>query len=172
MDQQHFDFFLPSPPPVPKSSLIKQIKVVTLREVRTQYNPLTQPEQLVEFWRNEIETASWFDADKEHLVVFCLDTKLRLKGFALVSVGLINQTLIHAREVFRPAIVLAASYVALLHNHPSGDPRPSEDDIRASKEIYRSGEILGVHLVDSIIVGQTTKDSKGYVSLKEMGVIE
>jgi DNA repair protein RadC len=99
---------------------IQEIKVLTLRSVEIEYNTMSTPGALADFWRSQVTNCAWYDTEKEQLVVFCLDSKLRLKAFNLVSMGLANQTLLHAREVYRPVIVAAAAHAILLHNHPSG----------------------------------------------------
>ena len=172
MDQQSFSFLLAVPPgPRPKRQ-VRQIKVVTLGETNAPYAALDRPECLVRFWRAQIACADWFDADKEQLVCFSLDAQLRMRAFAVVSVGLANQTLIHAREVFRPAISVAASHIILGHNHPSGDPKPSADDIRATREMAEAGRVLGIPLLDHVIIGKPSDSNPaGYTSLKQLGVI-
>lgn len=161
------------PKPKPPTSIL-QVKVVaqTLKEVSKSYGAMEHPAQLVEFWRQEIGSTDWFDSEKEHLVVVCLDAKLMIKVFNLVSVGLSNQTLIHAREVFRPAVSVAAAQAILVHNHPSGDPKPSADDIRCTREMAEAGRILGIPLLDHVIVGKPSDlNPSGFVSLKQMGVV-
>ena len=71
--------------------MIKEIKILTLREVSAQYNPMDHPEKLIEFWRKEIAVSPWFDTEKECLVVVSLDSKLNIKTFNLVSIGLVNR---------------------------------------------------------------------------------
>jgi DNA repair protein RadC len=108
----------------------------------------------------------------EVLMALALDSKLRLVRRFEISRGLLNQTLVHAREVFREAIAVSAAHVVLAHNHPSGDPRPSPDDIRATRELSRAGELLGIPLVDHVIIGRpSVSNPQGYVSLKELGVL-
>ncbi len=154
----------------PRLSLAKQIKVVTIQESTSPYGQMDQPRLLVDFWHREIALAAWFDPEKEHLVVVCLNAKCRFKAYNLVSVGLANTVLIHAREVFRPAIALAASSIVLIHNHPSGDPAPSKNDIDASKEIKSAGKILKIECLDSITIGKPTPEyPEGYASLRQMG---
>lgn len=154
------------------TKLPREVKIITMREVGIQLEPLDTAEKMVNLWRTEIVRSIWYEADKEQMVCVCLDTKLRLKALNLVSIGLVNQTLVHAREVFRPAIAVAAVHIAILHNHPSGDPAPSQDDIKASMEMVRAGTVLGIPLIDSIVVGQPSrKNPLGAVSLKELGLL-
>ena len=162
----------PKPPKPPK--LVPEFKVLRLGEVSVPYEDsmLDRPEKIAAIWPVLVVPAPWYDPEKEALVVFLLTAQLRVKGWNLVTLGLINQTVIHAREVFRPAIVGAAAHVVLAHNHPSGDSKPSADDIRATREMAEAGRLIGIPLLDHVIVGRPTPcNPTGYVSLKQMGII-
>ncbi|MCI5584540.1 MAG: JAB domain-containing protein [Lachnospiraceae bacterium] len=89
--------------------------------------------------------------DREKLYVILLDSRKRVIGINLVSVGTIDYVIIHPREVFKPAILLGASAIIIVHNHPSQDPRPSEDDIDVTEQIIKAGNILQIPLIDHII---------------------
>lgn len=172
--QSSFPFFTGIPKKAVSPKSVGLIKVVshTLKEISRHYKAMQEPKHLVEFWYREIASSDWFDPEKEHLVVVCLDSKLKVKAFNLVSVGLNNQTLLHAREVFRPAISVAASSVIIMHNHPSGDPTPSADDICVTRETVKAGKILGIACLDSLIVGRLrSKCRKEFVSLKQAGLM-
>ena len=106
------------------------------------------------------------DKKKEHLYALFLDTKNRIIGEELISVGTSNASLIHPREVFNPAIKTSANSIILVHNHPSGDPTPSKDDKEITKMLKESGDILGIPLLDHIIVGKNR-----FISLKEEVVL-
>jgi DNA repair protein RadC len=99
---------------------------------------------------------------KEHFVVFYLDTRNQEIKREIISVGSLNANLVHPREVFEPAVRNLAAQIILAHNHPSGDPEPSEDDLEITKRLVESGKILGIDVVDHIIV---TKN--GFMSFKE-----
>ena len=156
-----------------KPRRIAEIKVLRVRE---EPGPLAdsildQPHRVAEVWRAVVEKSVWYDPEKEALVSFSLDAQLRIKGFNLSTLGLTNQTLIHAREVFRPAVALAAAHVVMAHNHPSGDPKPSADDIRATREMIEAGRVLGIPVLDHVIVGRSLPHNPaGFVSLKQMGI--
>lgn len=107
-----------------------------------------------------------FDMDKEHFSIIMVDTKNKMIGINLVSMGIINQSLIHPREVFRPAIIVSANAIFLCHNHPSGDPTPSKEDINTTKRLKEVGKILGIEILDHIILGDNR-----YTSLLEKGMI-
>lgn len=74
-------------------------------------------------------------------------------GFHVVSVGALNVVMGHPREVFKPAILANAASVLLIHNHPSGDPEPSEEDIASTKQMIKAGELLGIPVLDHVIIG-------------------
>jgi DNA repair protein RadC len=78
--------------------------------------------------------------------------------------------LIHPREVFKPAIVLGAAAIVLAHNHPSGDPSPSESDIKVTRDLIRAGQLLKIEVLDHVILGSATPErTKDYASLRELG---
>ena len=106
------------------------------------------------------------DKKKEYFYALFLDTKNRIIGEELISVGTLNASLIHPREVFNPAIKASANSIILVHNHPSGDCTPSDVDKAVSKMLYNAGDLLGINVLDHVIIG---KDS--FTSLKENGVI-
>jgi DNA repair protein RadC len=90
---------------------------------------------------------------QENVLVFSLDTKLQVVGITNVSRGILESSLLHAREVFRPAILSNAAAIILVHNHPSGDPEPSNADKSLTKTITEQGDLLGIKLLDHVIVG-------------------
>ena len=85
----------------------------------------------------------------------------------IISVGSLNASLVHPREVFEPAVRNLAAQIILAHNHPSGDPQPSEDDITVTKRLIAAGKIMGIEVVDHIIVVKN-----GFFSFKEKGLLE
>jgi DNA repair protein RadC len=109
--------------------------------------------------------------DREWLRVVLLNTKQQLIKVATVSQGSVNESLAHPREVFKPAIVLSAYSFILVHNHPSGDPSPSEADMRLTRRILEGSRLLQLHLVDHVIIGMPAPGRSSYFSFKEAGVI-
>ncbi len=93
------------------------------------------------------------DARQETFTVILLDSKNRYLREETVALGSLNQSIVHPREVFRPAIQGVAASVILLHNHPSGDPSPSEEDVRVTERLVEAGKLLGIRVLDHIIVG-------------------
>jgi DNA repair protein RadC len=90
----------------------------------------------------------------EELYVLLLDSQHRVKRDVFLTRGTLDATTVHAREVFREAIVDAAAGVILVHNHPSGDPQPSADDIAVTERLARAGRDLGIPVYDHVIIGQ------------------
>lgn len=95
-------------------------------------------------------------SDQERFVVACLNTKNRVQCVVQVSVGTLDASLVHAREVFKPAILEGSSSVLLSHNHPSGDPAPSQEDREVTQRLEKAGELLGIAVLDHIIYGDST----------------
>jgi DNA repair protein RadC len=90
--------------------------------------------------------------EKEHFLIVCLDSRRRLISIENLSIGTVNQTLVHPREVFKPAIVKAASYIILAHNHPTGDISPSLDDMQITERLIEASRVLGIPILDHLIV--------------------
>ena len=106
------------------------------------------------------------DHKKEHFVIFFLDSRNQEIKREVISVGSLNANLVHPREVFEPAVKNLAAQVILAHNHPSGDPEPSEDDLALNKRLVEAGKILGIEAIDHIIVCKSS-----YLSFKEKGLL-
>ena len=106
-------------------------------------------------------------ADREHFVVVCLDTKSNVNALNTVSVGTLNSSLVHPREVFKAAILANSNAIILCHNHPSGDPSPSKEDMEVTKRLVEAGNIMGIEVLDHVVIG----DNGNYVSLKERGMM-
>jgi len=98
--------------------------------------------------------------------VLILNTKNKIVAVHEISRGELNSSLVHPREVFKPAVLHNAASIICFHNHPSGDPEPSRDDIEITKRLVEAGKIIGIGILDHIIVGD-----EEYVSLKERGVM-
>lgn len=107
------------------------------------------------------------DALHERFVVVLLDGRHRVLRDVLVSQGTLTASLVHPREVFRPALREAAAAVILVHNHPSGDPTPSAEDRRVTRRLARAGALLGIEVLDHVVVAE-----RGYVSLREAGAFD
>ena len=106
------------------------------------------------------------DKKKEYLLAFFLNARHQLIAKEVISIGTLTASLAHPREIFAPAIGQAAAGVVLVHNHPSGDPSPSDEDVRLTKRISQAGHIMGIDLLDHLIVAQN-----GCYSFKSQGAL-
>jgi DNA repair protein RadC len=103
---------------------------------------------------------------REHFRAVLLDTKNKVMGIEEISIGSLNSSLVHPREVFRPAIRKACASIILIHNHPSGDPTPSREDLDVTKRLCEAGRLMGIEILDHIVIG----DGK-FVSFREKGLM-
>lgn len=101
---------------------------------------------------------------QEHFVCLYLNTKNQVIFRHTVFIGSLNASIVHPREVFKEALRRSSASIICLHNHPSGDPSPSREDIDVTKRLYEAGRVLGIELLDHIIIGDRT-----FISLKEQG---
>jgi DNA repair protein RadC len=145
-----------------------EYKVVPLRECST---PMAQPlcdtpQAAADYWRANIPGNPYFNPECECFVVLILNTRRRVKGHYLVSLGTQDTLLVHPREVFRLACITSANAIVLMHCHPSGDPTPSEADIRVTRELARAGQLMKIEVLDHIVIGKP-----GHTSLRELGYL-
>ena len=122
---------------------------------------ITEPSAVYRLLGREMETLR-----QEQFRILLLDSQHRLIRVCLVSQGSLNAAVVHPREVLRPAILASAQAVVLVHNHPSGDPEPSEDDVRLTLRISEACGLLGIELLDHIVLG-----ADGFRSLREGGFL-
>jgi len=108
------------------------------------------------------ELADIRESKKEHFILFYLDVKNQIIKKEIISIGILNASLVHPREVFEPAIKHLAGQIIISHNHPSGDCMPSEEDFELTKRLVKAGEILGIEVIDHVIIS-----SHRYYSFKE-----
>jgi DNA repair protein RadC len=106
------------------------------------------------------------DKPKEHVGILALDAKNRVIKEEIVSVGILDGSMVHPREVFRPAVLSNAAAVILFHNHPSGDPSPSGKDVEITRRLVEAGRLMGVELLDHLVVTR-----QAFVSLKQRGLM-
>ena len=146
----------------------KEYRVVSLREC-----PIPQdlmmcdtPAKAVEYWNTHVKPNPYVSPDCECFVVLLLNTRRRVKGHHLVSIGTLDTILVLPSSVFRVAVISAAAAVVLMHNHPSGDAAPSEADIKVTRDLARAGQLLKIEVLDHVIVGVNQ-----HVSLRELGYL-
>jgi DNA repair protein RadC len=128
--------------------------------------PIDSPERVYDLFAPELRLA-----DREVLAVALLDTRFRLIKKEQISVGILNEALAHPREILKPALVHSAYAFTLVHNHPSGDPNPSDADFRLTRQISEAARVLHIIFLDHVIVGQPAPGQTGYFSFKEAGII-
>lgn len=121
----------------------------------------TSPRQVFDYFHFEFR-----DSRKEYFLALLLDGKNRIIRRVQVSEGSLNQSLVHPREVFNPAVKESAAALILVHNHPTGDPAPSQEDIAITRRLREAGEIMGIKVLDHIIVGDGE-----YLSFVERGLM-
>ena len=135
------------------------------KELQEESPVLDTPENVVRLLR-----ARNLVKDVETLQVLLLNTRRRLIRVEEIADGTVDTLLVHAREVFKPAISAGASAIVLAHNHPSGDPTPSEADIKVTRDLIRAGQLLKIDVLDHVILGRATSErAKDYASLRELG---
>ena len=144
-----------------------EFKVMLIRECEPMSQIMDQPELVAQYWRDNIPKADWFDPTKEALVVLVLNTRKRIIGHNLVSLGGLDYCQVTPLHVFRPVIAVAGSSIVLAHNHPSNDPSPSEADIKVTRDLIRAGQLLKIEVLDHIIVG-----GQEHRSLRSLGYFQ
>ena len=148
-----------------KASSIKAVFEIALRIIATEQKEsfsITRPSELYEIVKKDL-----YGKTKEHLYVISLDSRNKCISKDLISIGTVNETLIHPREIFRTALHKNATYIALAHNHPSGDTTPSDEDIKVTQRVASAGSILGVSLIDHLVVSDRT-----FTSIKSMNALK
>ncbi|MDO8508942.1 MAG: DNA repair protein RadC [Nanoarchaeota archaeon] len=138
----------------------KAMQILAMTELGKRYNQLKQTnnknrrkiscaKDVFDYFHERLK-----DKKEEHVFILMLDTKNNIIGEQLVSKGILDASLIHPREVFKPAIKNSASKIILVHNHPSGDPNPSQEDLEITKRLMKTGEELGIKVLDHVIIGE------------------
>lgn len=134
-------------------------------ELRQEGPTLDTPERIADLMREANR-----NYEVEHFQAVLLNTRRKLIRVDHVSQGTLDTILVHPREVFKTAIAANAAAVVLVHNHPSGDPTPSEADIKVTRDLIRAGQLLKIDVLDHVIIGRATQERpKDYVSLRELG---
>ena len=143
----------------------KRVNIVSLKLVKEssllyKKRSIDSPEDGYLFLKQFIQ-----DADREHFIVICLDTKNQPTAINICHIGSLNASIVHPREVMKSAIMSNSASIIVGHNHPSGKVEPSREDIEVTKRLVEAGKIIGIELLDHIIVGDE------FISLKEKGYI-
>src|SRR5699024_5960782 len=104
--------------------------------------------------------------NQEHFVALFLNTKNQIIHSQTIFIGSLNASIVHPREVFREAVKRSAASIIVAHNHPSGDPTPSQEDIHVTRRLVESGKMIGIEVLDHLVIG-----NRKFVSLKEKGYL-
>ena len=129
-----------------------------------------QPEDAANILKKVLAAEQPIDQDKEHFWIFGLNSRNLVQYLELVSLGTLNASLVHPREVFRLAVMKGIAQTIMAHNHPSGDPEPSRDDLLITKRLVEAGKILGIEVIDHIVIGGP-EDKNPAMSFKEKNLL-
>lgn len=151
-----------------KKTIMKTFKVKLVKETSSLYELesngfVKSPYDAFEILKNVFETESM---TKEHLMLASLNTKNKVVALHIVHIGSLNASVVHPREIMQLALLDNANAIMIGHNHPSGDPTPSHEDIEVTRRLVDSGNIIGIPLLDHIVMGDYS-----FSSLKEKGYI-
>ncbi|MCG1027615.1 DNA repair protein RadC [Virgibacillus halodenitrificans] len=149
-----------------KNTPAKRVNIVSVKLLKE--TSLLYKKRIVRSPEDGYELMKQFlgEVDREYFLVVCLNTKNQPTALNVCHVGSLNASVVHPREVFKPAILSNAASIIVGHNHPSGQPEPGQEDIHVTKRISEAGKIVGIELLDHIILG----DDK-FISLKEKGYL-
>lgn len=145
---------------------VQLLSAIELGKRMNQYKPdvryvIRSPEDGANYVMEEMRSLR-----QEHFVVLFLDTKNQVIHRQTIFIGSLNASIVHPREVFREAVKRSAASIIVIHNHPSGDPTPSKEDIHVTSRLVDSGKMIGIELLDHLIIGD-----RKFVSLKEKGYV-
>jgi DNA repair protein RadC len=145
-----------------------RISFYTLKMVKEDSVPYEVPviKSPTEVYQAAKQLLALHEKPQEHFCILCLNVKNKIVGVHTISIGSLNATIVHPREVFKAAMLNNASGIICLHNHPSGDPEPSREDIEITRQLVKAGEILGIRVLDHVIIGE-----QRYLSMKERGLM-
>ena len=164
----------PPEPVNPKRKRLKkrayEYKLTRVRETCASFK-IESPELAYAYWQEVITKADWFHENKEHLVILLLNTRHNIEGHSLVSIGTLNESLAHPREILAPVVAGCAHGFVLMHNHPSGDPDPSQADRELTKRIAEAADLLEVKMLDHVIAGVEAEEREPYFSFREGGLM-
>lgn len=148
------------------NTMLEGTKLTLVKEKTTRYpaQSLNNPDAIIDCM-NEVFNLN--KMSEEYIYLLCFNTKLSLQGVFEVSHGTVNMSITDPSIIFKKALLCNAASIAIIHNHPSGDCTPSQQDIEITDRIQKAGELLNIQLIDHLIVG-----NPGYFSLKETGYIK
>lgn len=157
------------------STMIGTDSRIAFKQIKAVYETVAVNEEVTAYLKPETRYTSpeqiyhafsfLMQETKEYFLSLHLDGKNRILCVDIVSIGSLNQSIVHPREVFKTALVSSAAAIILIHQHPSGDPKPSSEDISITRRLKESGELLGIKVLDHIIIGTD------YLSMLEAGLM-
>lgn len=140
---------------------IYEVQLVRESSIKVERKTILKPQDAF-----EISSEYYGNRDREMFSVMMLNTKNKIIGINTVSVGSLSASIVHPREVFKPCLLSNTATVILLHNHPSGDPDPSQQDLEVTRRLVDAGNILGITIKDHVILGEDT-----HFSFREKGLM-
>ena len=129
------------------------------------------PEKLADFWNFVVAAEPDHEPDKESVVVVMLNTRLSPVAWNRVSLGTVNESSCHPRELLRPVIAAGSFGFAVMHNHPSGDPSPSRADEQITRRMVEAAALMQIRFIDHVIVGHPSPGRQPHFSFREAGII-
>ena len=148
----------------PQGLTVQKVSTHLVREaVSSTLDNVSTPEEVADLMEQVFDVSH---ADREVFAAFALNTKNKVVGAWVVSVGSLNASIVHPRELFKPAVMLSAASVVVSHNHPSGDPTPSGADIQLTRRLAKAGDALGIEVLDHVVVGD-----ESIASLRDLGLM-
>jgi hypothetical protein len=145
-----------------------EYRIQPLRECPTPENLqiCDTPDQAAAYWRLHIATNPYYDPERETFAVILLNTRKKVKGHQIVSIGTHDTILVHPISIFRLAVMASAPAIVIGHCHPSGDSTPSQADINVTRDLIRAGQLLKIEVVDHVVLGA---GNPGFTSLRSLG---
>ena len=138
----------------------QKVRVAMVKEADIKYKKASTPKDAVEISRKVIG-----DADRELILVICLDAKNQINAINVAGMGSVSCAVVHPREIFKPVILSNAERIIFVHNHPTGDTTPGKDDRETTEMLKKAGKVLDIPLIDSLIIG----DDGAYYSFANAG---
>ena len=153
--------------------IIREASITYKNIVKIETEQVDSPEKAKAYVEKFIQFKDDYDPEVEHFFVIALDRKNKPKGIRIVTNGTATASLVHPREVFRFAVMESATAIICAHNHPSGDPAPSQADIQVTRQLREAAKVLGIDLLDHVILGEKESDimELGYYSFSNAGMV-
>lgn len=146
----------------------KRIDIITLKQIKdrsifSDIRKISSPKDAYDVFNNFVD---FKELDREMFILLCLNTKNEPSHISVISIGSLNSSIVHPREVFKTALMCNSASIIVAHNHPSGNPDPSQEDVDLTKRLSQCGKILGIELLDHIIIG-----GDDFISLKSKNML-